>query len=183
MITDATVAFVPPGSPLSLVAAAGVYVPSPGVIDILGIGVGLAPTSIIGTVSATFGSDAGLGMDKPQIEVVIGTPPTTGNAATLNVALQGAPDTGLAGGYQPGTWQTLVETGPMTVAQLTAGTICARFDYPPAFPANLRPRYYRLLFQVPVATNFTAGTVAFATIALVRDDLGNFYAQNNYTVA
>lgn len=183
MMTDATLFFVPPGAPLSLVGAAGQSIPSPNLVDILSLGAGIAPASIIGTSYPTFGSDSGIGGDKPQIEVVLGTQPVTSNSCTLNVALQGAADSGLAGGYQPGTWQTLVETGPMTAAQLTSGAVVARFDYPPAFPNNLRPRFYRLLFQVPATGSFTAGTISFATIALVRDDTANLLAQNNYTVA
>ncbi len=38
MITDAKETFVPPGNPLSLVAAAGVDIPSPLIVDLLGGG-------------------------------------------------------------------------------------------------------------------------------------------------
>lgn len=181
MLTDALVSFVLPGSNVSLAGAAGVALPLGQVYDILGQGVGQAPQNIIGN-AALFGSDMGIGAIKPQVEVVIGTLPVTANAATLNIAFQGAPDTGLAGGYQPGAWQTLVETGPMTVAQLPSGQIVARFDFPPAFPANLNPRYLRLLAQVPAAENFTAGTISSAVVTMVRDDLSNKFTPNNYQV-
>lgn len=180
MMTDALAMFVPIGGNLSLVAGAGINVPSTLVYDILGLGVGVAPTNdIIGAVTV-FGSDTGLGGMKAQVEAVIGTAPTTSNSATLNVAFQGAIDNGSA---QPGTWNTFVETGPIAVANLTAGTVIARFDWPPAFPANLQPRFLRLLFQVPAATNFTAGTISSAIVTLVRDDYGIKFQPKNYVVA
>lgn len=183
MLIDALVSFVPIGSPLSLVAGAGVPIAS-NVYDLLGLGVGVAPSErIIGLPSSgVFGEDAGIGGNKPQVQVNIGTGLVTGNAATMNIAFQGAQDQGAAGNYQPGTWQTFVETGPMTAAQLIAQAICARFDFPPAFPANFNPRYLRLLFSPPAATNFSAGTVASAIVTMVRDDWAEKYAPRNFSV-
>lgn len=182
MLIDALLAFIPPGTNQSMVAGAGISIPSVGLIDLLGQGVGTAPANIIGNATV-FGSDQGIGGEKPLVQAVVGTAFVTATAATLNVAFQAAPDTGVGGGYQPGAWQTLVETGPLTAAQLTAGQILARFDFPPAFPANLSPRYLRLLFQVPAATDFTAGTIASAIITMARDDLANKFAAGNFTVA
>jgi hypothetical protein len=54
-----------------------------------------------------------------------------------------------------------------------AQQILARFDFPPAFPANLNPRYPALLFT-PVGT-FTAGTRQ-APVTMVRDDQANKFA-------
>jgi hypothetical protein len=181
MRSDALLALVPIGAPLSLVGAAGVSIPSPNVIDLLGQGVGQAPANIIGN-AALFGEDAGIGGIRPQLNVTVGTSLVTATAATLNAAIQGAADTGAGGNYQPGTWQTLEETGPLTAAQLVSGVLLARFDFPPAFPSNLRPRFIRLLFQIPTGTSFTAGTVASAIVTLVRDDQANKYQPNNYTV-
>lgn len=183
MRLDSQLMFVPPGAPLSLVAGAGVSIPSSATLDLLGAGVGVAPTNIIGVSALTFGADVGIGGDKAQVEVVIGTAPTTSNSCTLNIAFQAAPDTGSSGGYQPGTWTTLVETGPIAVASLTAGQVLARFDFPPAFPAGQRPRFLRLLFQVPAGENFATGTISFAVVTFVRDDQGNKYAQRNFSVA
>lgn len=180
MIIDSLVSFVPIQSPLSIVGGAGVAIPS-NVIDILGQGVGTAPQNIIGN-RTLFGADVGIGGIRPQIEVLITTAFTTGNSATLNVAYQAAVDTGSGGNYQPGTWQTLVETGYIPVASLTLGQILARFDFAPAFPANLNPRYLRLLFQPLTATNFTAGAV-LAPVTMVRDDLANKFAANNFVAA
>ena len=116
--------------------------------------------------------------EKMQLQVVVGTAFTTSTAATLDVYFQGAPDNGSA---QPGTWQVFQATGPLTAAQLTAGQIIARMDWPPSFPANEAPRFVRLLGVVPSGTDFTAGTISYAIIVPARDDTGQKYAQRNYT--
>ena len=180
MITDASLNPIAIGSPLSCVGAAGVNFQS-AVKDILGVGVGMAPPAIIGNVTL-FGEDPGIGGKRPQLDIAVGAAFVTANAATLNVQFQYAPDTGAAGGYQPGTWQTAVESGALTAAQLTAGQIIARFDMPPAFPANQRPRFFRLNFAVPAATNFTAGTISYAIITNVRDDWAAKFGAKNFNV-
>jgi hypothetical protein len=182
MLLDAQLNFVAIGSPLSLVAGAGVAIPSPGIIDLLGLGVGVAPTErIIGTPSV-FGEDAGIGGVKPQVQVNIGTALVAVASSTLNVAFQGAVDQGAAGNYLPGAWQTFVETGPMTAAQLAANAICARFDFPPAFPVSTRPRYLRLLFSPSAGGSFSAGTVSSAIVTMVRDDWAAAQAGRNFSV-
>lgn len=190
MLLDALVNFVPIGSPLSIVGGAGISFGS-NVYDILGLGVGVAPSErIIGLPSSgVFGEDTGIGAIKPQVQVNLGVIPTANaGAPTLNVAFQGAPDLGAGGGYQPGAWQTLVETGPLTVAQLAAaasatlGYPIARFDFPPAFPPGLDPRYLRLLFQLAAGTSFAAGTIASAIVTMVRDDLAIKYQPRNFSV-
>jgi hypothetical protein len=181
MIRDTTLDFIPLATPLSLVAGAGISIPSPNIIDILGTGVGTPPQNIIGN-RAIFGQDSGIGGKRPMIDVAIGTAPTTSTSATLNAAFQAAPDTGVSGGYLPGTWQTLEETGALTVAQLLANTVFMRFDWAAAFPASLVPRFYRLLFQIPSGADFTAGTIAYAITTMVRDDWSIKYATKNYNV-
>jgi len=182
MRSDASLAFVPIGTPLSLVAADGVDIASSQIIDLIGSGSGTAPANIIGT-RTLFGADMGIGSDRPMIDVVLGTGLVTGNSATLNIALQGAPDTGSGGGYLPGTWQTFAESGEITAAQGTANTRVARLDIEAAFPENVLPRYLRLLFQVPASTHFTAGTCSFAIVTSSRDDQSNMYAAKNFKVA
>jgi hypothetical protein len=182
MRIDSQLSFIPVGGNLSLVGGAGIGFPSTNIIDILGTGVGTAPQNIIGNATL-FGSDVGVGGKRPEVEVVVGTVFTTSNAATLNVQFQAAQDQGVGGGYQPSTWNTLVETGAIAVANLTAGQILARFPFVPAFPANLQPRFLRLNFVIPAGTNFTTGTISNAIVTLVRDDQSNRYAQRNYTVA
>jgi len=189
MRSDATLAFVPIGGPgLSLVAGAGVAIPST-VLDLLGVGVGVAPPSIIGTQSLLFGTDFGVGRYVPHIAIFLSPTPiiTTATAASLNCQLQMAPDLGTPT-YQPGAWQTIAETGPMTLAQLVAAQAGAkqqpiRMDFVPNFPAGLNPRYARLNFATAAGTSFTAGSIASAIITPVRDDLSNKFAQRNYSVA
>lgn len=185
MILDTQLSFVPLGSPLSLIGGAGISVPSPGIIDLLGLGVGVAPNERIWGTTAVFGQpDAGgVGGFRPELVVNVGNAFVTANAATLNAALQGAPDQGAAGNYQPGAWQTYEETGALTAAQLTPLQTIMRLPWVPPFPANARPRYLRLLFQVPAATNFTAGSIQNAVVTTVRDDLFNKFAPKNFNVA
>lgn len=185
MILDSQLSFVPLNAPLSMVAGAGVSIPSTNVIDLLGLGVGVAPPPQIWGNTTVFGQpDAGgVGGLRPEMVVNIGASFVTGNAATLNVALQGAPDLGSGGNYQPGTWQTYEETGALTAAQLIATRTIMRMPWVPPFPENARPRFLRLLFQIPAATNFTAGTIQNAAVALVRDDFFFRQQPKNYSVA
>ena len=182
MILDSQLNFVPIGGNLSLVSAPGDIV-STNVIDLLGVGVGVAPPGIIGNVSV-FGLDPGIGGERVEINAIIGTAVVSAGGGTLNAKLQYAADPGAASNYTPaaGDWKTVVETGSMTAAQLAAQTIFARFPWLPAFPANLRPRFIRMLFTVETAA-FTAGTVAAALVTPVRDDQANKYAANNFVVA
>jgi hypothetical protein len=115
------------------------------------------------------------------LAVAIGIAPTTSNSATLEVALQAAADNG---SNQPGTWQTIGTSGAQSVANLPANTVFCRLPWLPPFPANLRPRFLRLLFIVPSGTNFSAGTIAYALVVPPggRDDLFNKYVPKNYVV-
>ena len=186
MYTDSLLNFVPISGNQSMVGGAGVsIVMAPGgvALDLLGAGVGVAPPSIIGTSFSTFGTDFGIGVRKALLAVAIGTAFATGNAATWNLAFQLAADQGAAGGYQPSTWYTAQETGAQTVANGAANQIIARFDWPPAFPNTLRPRFARLLMQFPAGTNLTAGTIKYALVTLDRDDLSIQNAQRNYSVS
>ena len=185
MRTDGLLMPVPLSAPLSLVGAAGVNLPS-GVIDLLGLGVGMSPAlagQIIGTTfNQQFGIDYGVGDDRLLLDCVIGVALATSDSCTLNLAFQGAPDTGLTGGWLPGTWQTLVETGPLTAAQCPAGARIARFDFPPSFPeTSPPPRFIRLLAQVPSGELFTAGTIAFALLTSARDDYAAKCAARGYS--
>lgn len=184
MFTDALLSFVPIGSPLSLVGAAGIAIPSTLIIDLIGPGVGMPVLNIFGDVALPGSADAmGVGGLRPELAVSMGTQVVTANAATLNCALEAAADTGPAGNFQPDTWHTVVESGPMAPADLIPGTMILRAPWIPPFPFNLRPRYLRLNFKVPAATNFTAGAIASALVTLVRPDQTNKFAARNYTVA
>ena len=183
MITDALNAFLGLGVNQSMVGGAGVSIQIGNVLDLLGVGQGLAPTNIIGNVT-TFGApDAmGVGGARPELNISIGTSFVTASAATLEIALQAAPDLGTPT-YLPGTWQDLATSGPLTAAQLTANTVVFRIPWLPPFPANLRPRFLRLLGIIPAATDFTAGTIASALVTFVRDDQFQKYAANNFVAS
>lgn len=180
MRLDSQLAFVPVGSPLSIVAADGVATYS-NVIDLLGQGVGQAPANIIGNATL-FGADMGVGGIRPEIICAVGTAFTTGNAATLEILLQAAADQGVAGGYQPSTWNTIVGSEAIAAASLTAGQIVFRVPWLPVL-GTLRPRYLRMSFAPAASTHFTAGTISFAGVTLIRDDLNQKNAAKNFTVA
>lgn len=190
MIPDALVAFVPIGGNLSLVAGAGVPIAS-NVIDLLGNGVGVAPVNIYGNTTV-FGQPGGSGIGKvrPELNVTVGTALAAAAGTTLKAALQGAPDPGAAGNYTPATgdWQDFASQDNITVAQGAANTVILRVPYLPPFPANMRPRFLRLLFSPQLngltpGGLFTAGTIASALVVWGRDDQANKFAARNYSVA
>lgn len=176
---DSQVILVPTAAPLLMSLATAGSVQSP-VVDLLGQGPGTAPFNIIGNVTL-FGTDFGIG--KQQLELIVNTGAafTTGNSATLTIQFQLAVDSGTPT-YLPGTWNTILEAPGLTAAQLAAATTVARFDWPPAFPTTLRPRYMRLNFVAAASTAFTAGSIGFAGIVLCRDDQANKLAAANYAV-
>lgn len=178
MRLDSLLAFVPLGAPLSLAAGASPTLTSQ-VIDLLGTGVGTAPANIIGTATV-FGEDPGIGMFRPELMIAMGSANAAGGTS-VNVQLQYAVDSGVGGNYQPGTWNTVVETGALLTANLTANQVLARFPWLPAFPPGTLPRFLRLAF-VEVGT-FTAGAIAFAIPTFVRDDQSNKFAAKNYKVS
>lgn len=178
MLTDSLVSFIPYGAPLSLVGGAGISFRS-SIYDILGQGVGQAPVSIIGN-AAVFGEDVGIGDPRVQTLVLFTTALVAVGGSTLNIQFQGAPDAGTPT-YQPGAWTTLMETGPLAAANLTLSAIAARFDFPPAFPVNFRPRYLSLLFSPSAGGSFSAGAV-LAPVTTVRDDQANKFQARNYAL-
>lgn len=181
MMTDSQLNFVPVNSNLSIVGATGASFPGPVVIDLLGTGVGTAPQNFTGT-RTLFGQDPSIGGIKIQIEAIVGTAFTTADSCTLNMQFQGAPDTGVGGGYLPGTYTTYAETGTISAANLTAGQVL-RLDWPAVFPeGETLPRYIQLNFATPTGEQFTAGTIASAITTMVRDDQTNKFAAKNFTV-
>ena len=174
MRIDSQLQFVAPGAPLSVVGANTSFAST--VVDLSGFGSGNAITNIIGTPTS-WGTDFGVGRFKPELEIVMGTAFTTGTSATLNAAFQLAPD---SGSNTPGTYVTAIETGPIVAANLTANTLFARFAFPLAFPVNLNPRFARILFSV--VNTSTAGTIAYAILTAMRDDMSQKFAAKNYAV-
>jgi hypothetical protein len=190
MLTDALLNFVPIGGNLSLVAGAGVPIISPNVIDLLGLGVGVAPTSIIGNASV-FGEDPGVGGLRPELQIGIGTAVVANAAGSLlKIALQAAADPGAAGNYTPAAnaWQDVVSQDNISPTNLTANAIPFRCPWIPTMPPNLRPRFLRLWFGGSVNGNFnlgsfSAGTIAYALVTTVRDDQSNKFAAKNFAVS
>lgn len=186
MRSDALVAFTPIGSPLSLIAGAGVDVAS-NVVDLFGYGVGVVipdtnGNPIIGNVATAGSPDGGgVGGIRPELNVTIGTALVADTGTpTLTPQFQAAIDDGTG---NPGTWQTIVQGPDITVAQGTANTVIFRVPYLPPFPADLRPRFVRLNFAIPAGTNFSAGNIASALVTTVRDDQANKFAARNYSMS
>jgi hypothetical protein len=177
---DAQTAFVLPNSAFSLVGGAGAIVQIGNIVDLLGVGVGVAPPNIIGNRSV-YGVDPGIGLMKNEVEIDLLAALATGNSATAEFAIQYAIDSGASGGYQPGTWEDANTTGIKAVGAFPAGTQI-RMDLPPS-PADMQlppPRFVRAIMRPSAAANLNAGTVAFAGIVPARTDLVNKNAPNNY---
>lgn len=176
-INDALASFV--SSPLSLIAAAGVDVPTLP-IDLFGDGVGVAVTNIWGNSTLPGSPDAhGVGSPLPLIDILIGTTPVDGTGTpTLTVELQGAEDNGSG---SPGSYQTYIASATMTTAQIPTGTRI-RLPFAPPFPFNDRPRFLRLNFNIPAATAYSAGTILSANVVFPRDDWSVANQSRNYTV-
>jgi hypothetical protein len=153
----------------SLAIAAGSQA-SANTLDWAGVGAGTAPPNYFGVQNAVFGQDIGIGDGEspPVLVCIVGTTFASLGAATLNVALQAAVDSG-SPTYQPGAWDTIAETSALPLASLTAGTKIAEFTIPPRQPGQAFPRFFRLNYTVGTAT-MTAGTIAYAGIATGRDD-------------
>jgi hypothetical protein len=188
MRSDALVAFIPLGAPLSLANLGAGIVANTNPLDLLGLGVGINPASanIIGN-AALFGTDLGVGGKRPELNIGVGTAFAAAAGTLLKIALQAAPDLGVGGNFQPGTWQDVVSQDNIAIANLTAGAIPFRCPWIPDMPPSLRPRFMRLQFSPMSATalpsgSFTAGTIAFALVTTVRDDQANKFASKNYAV-
>ena len=193
MIIDSLESFVGIGAPLSLVAGAGVSIPSTNTIDMLGLGVGINPANAgqIWGNTTNFGQadGKGVGNQRPELNITIGTALAGAAGLTLNVKLQAAADPGAAGNWTPTSWVNIGGQDGITLAQGAANTVIARLPWLPPFPQNLRQRFLRLLFS-PVSSGgadpsgaFTAGTIASAVVVMSRDDYFAKFAAKNYTVS
>jgi hypothetical protein len=178
-IQDALAAWVFSTSPLSLVAAAGVDVPT-NPIDLMGDGVGTTVRNIWGNSTLPFSPDArGVGSPLPLIDIIIGTALSDGTGTPLLTAeLQGAEDNGSG---SPGSYQTYVRSAALTSAQGTAGQRI-RLPFVPPFPLTDRPRFLRLNFEIPAGTTFATGTILSAAAVFPRDDWYVGQQPRNYTV-
>lgn len=145
---------------------------STNVIDIAGVGVGVAPPNKFGT-AATFGEDIGgsgpgAGGSNPQVIAQVGTAFTAGGSATMRVQLQCAVDT--VNTYQPGTWDTIAQTDDVAVALLTAGAKVCNFSIPNRYLGQGQPRYYRLNYVITTGP-MLSGTIGYAGILTGVDDI------------
>lgn len=149
-----------------------VTAPSTGVYDTAGLGVNVPAVNITGIVNnaaAAFGSDIGGGgplAEGPQLMVVVGTAFAAAGAATLEVELQAAID---SGGGVPGAWQTIMQTDEYALATLTAGQTIANFTVPRRYPGANFPRFYRLNYVVATGP-MTAGTISTSALLTGVDD-------------
>jgi hypothetical protein len=174
MLNDASLAPIPYGAPpQSITTSAQIGA----TIDLLGQGAGTPPANIIGT-AALFGEDPGSGLLKPFFRVITGVAFSGGTS--VNLQLRYAADTGAGGGYQPSTWNVIVESGAVATANLLANTILPKLEFEPVFPYNLRPRFMSL--YATVVGTFTAGTIAFAGVLLGADEFAQKLAPKNFTV-
>ncbi len=134
------------------------------VFDVAGVGSGTVPPMITG-VNGTTGSAVPIGFDIgagdgfaiPEVTWEIPTAFVSAGGATLQVALQAAPDDGTG---TAGTYQTIVQTSTFTAGQLAANTI-GQFQVPPVAPNWIgvaMPRFYRLNFVVGTSS-FSAGKI------------------------
>ena len=156
MILDAFLAF---DNAASLAIAAGTQT-STNIID-LGITSGI-PSSASGGGAR----DIGIG-DDPAMKLLVQvvTTFTSGGAATLVVALQGAIDNGAGAPAAFSTWWT---SPAYALATLKAGARLYDMDMPRPPDGIAVPRFLQLLYTVGAAT-VTAGAIS-SYIVLDRDD-------------
>lgn len=155
MILDALLMF---SNAQSLAMAAG-NADSTNVID---LGLSGLPTSANGGGARDIGTG-----DDPAMKLLIqvSTTFTSGGAATLAVALQGAPDNGSG---VPGSYTTMWTSPTYALATLIAGAQLANIDVPRPVAGQATPRFLKLVYTVGTATT-TAGA-ASSFIVLDRFD-------------
>lgn len=110
--------------------------------------------------------DMGVG-DNPALKMLVqvGTTFTSAGAATLQVALQGAPDNGSG---VPGSYTTWWTSPAYALATLNAGSRLYDMDLPRPPDGVGMPRFLRMVYIIGGATT-TAGTVS-SQIVLDRVD-------------
>jgi hypothetical protein len=138
----------------SVAQVAGTYVCS-NIVD-LGVISGV-PTSASGGGAR----DLGIGDDPmPKLLIVVPVALTSGGSATVQVELDGAPDSGTG---TPGSYTIMWQSQAIGYATLTAGAQIANIDLPRPVPGQPLPRFLRLRFIVATAT-VTAGTIEAAIV-------------------
>ena len=141
------------------------------VFDVCGVGSGTVPPMITGINGSTgaavpigFDIGAGDGFAIPEVFWSIPVAFVSAASATMQIALQAAPDDGTG---TAGTYVTITETEILTPAQLPINAT-GQFQVPPVganWVGEAMPRFYRLNFVVATST-FSAGKI---TASLVLD--------------
>jgi hypothetical protein len=143
----------------SLVQSAGSYDST----NILDLGISGLPASAGGGGAR----DIGIGDDPAmKLLVQIGTTVTSGGAATLQVAVEGAPDNGSG---SPGSYNIMAQSDVFAKGLLVAGARLLDIDMPRPQPAQPIPRFLKLVYIIGTAA-ITAGTVT-SYLVLDRHDL------------
>jgi len=118
--------------------------------------------------------DIGIGDDPAmKLLVQISTTVTSGGAATMSVALQGAPDSGTG---TEGTYVTWWTSPVYALATLVAGARLFDMDMPRPPAGVVIPRFIRLSYVIAGATT-TAGAVS-SYLVLDRHDI-SYQSTNN----
>jgi len=168
MILDGFLQF----SSAQTIAAVASTIVSTNIID---LGVGLAGNPQIPSFAAGGGArDIGIG-DDPAMKflVQISATVTSGGAATLAVALQGAIDNGSGA---PAAFSTWWSSPVYALATLVAGARLFDMDMPRPPDGIAIPRYLQLAYTIGAATT-TAGAIS-AFLVLDRHDLSYQSTQN-----
>jgi len=148
---------------LSTAQAVTATAASTNIYDVTGAGSGNAPNMTGGMTASGatligFDIGAGDGIAIPELFWNVNTTFTAGGAATMTIQLQAAPDNG---SNAPGTYVTIVQTGAIPVANLTAGT-SGQFQIPEISPdmgfGEAMPRFYRVNYLIATGP-MTAGTI------------------------
>jgi hypothetical protein len=143
--------------------------------NIIDLGVGLVGNQQIPTFAQGGGArDIGIG-DDPALKflVQISTTVTSGGAATLVVALQGAIDNGSGA---PAAFSTWWSSPAYALATLVAGARLFDMDMPRPPDGIAIPRYLQLAYTIGGATT-TAGNIS-SYLVLDRHDLAYQSTQN-----
>lgn len=147
---------------INLAQVVGTY-SSTNVIDLAGPAL---PSSVAGGNLGVPGRDLSIGDDPAmKMYVTVLTTFTSGGAGTLQVKMQGAPDSGVG---TPGAYFDMVLTPVFALATLVQGAIMMDGDMPGVPPGQPLPRFLRLQYIIAGAT-MTAGVVQ-AELVLDRFD-------------
>lgn len=167
MILDSFLMF--DSTPANLAQVVATY-NSANVIDLHGTGLLPVLTNLQGARDMGIGDDPAL-----KMLVQITTTFTSGGAATLQIALQGAPDNGSGA---PGSYATWWTSPAYALATLVAGARLYDMDMPRP-PAGIAiPRFLRMNYIIGAATT-TAGQLISG---IVLDRMDQVYSSTNNAI-